>query len=103
VPVCTWVAGGVGRHGVEPDALGIEHAAGPRALVTLAERGRPLPAGWRQMQDHPRRGIVVHTPVGTPHRDQLDWLLAAGEELSLVALTGDWLATVYEGRGSARR
>lgn len=98
VPVCTWVAGHEGRHGVEADALGIQHAAGPRALAGLAAGGLPLPAGWRSAQDHPRRGVVVRTPPGTPHQEQLDWLLRAGEALTAVPVTGDWLATVFEGR-----
>lgn len=98
VPVCTWVAGKEGRHGLEPDALGVEHATGPRVVSRLAGLGLVLPEGWRWTQDHPRRGLVVRTPPGTPHAEQLSWLVAAGTALTKVALTGDWLASVYEGR-----
>ena len=98
VPVCTWVAGRDGRHGAEPDSVGVQHATGPRVVARLASSGMALPDGWRWVQDHPRRGLVVLTPVGTPHGEQLRWLLGAGAALSGVPLTGDWLATVYEGR-----
>ena len=97
VPVCTWVAGAVGRTGPEPDELGVQHAAGRRIVGELARRGLPLPEGWRWVQDHPRRGLVVRTPVGAGHGEQLDWLLRVGLELSTVPLTGDWRALVYEG------
>jgi hypothetical protein len=56
-----------------------------------------LPEGWRWTQDHPRRGLVVRTPVGTPHAVQLQWLIEAGTALSKLRLTGDWRALVYEG------
>lgn len=98
VPVCTWVAGRQGRSGLEPDSLGVQHATGPRVVGRLASLGLPLPEGWRWTQDHPRRGLVVRTPVGTDHGDQLRWLVAAATALSGVPLTGDWRALVYEGR-----
>ncbi|MHB8680894.1 MAG: hypothetical protein ACYDA2_02215 [Acidimicrobiales bacterium] len=98
VPVCTWVAGKASRHGVEPDSLGVQHATGPRVVARLAGLGLPLPGGWRWTQDHPRRGLVVRTPEGTTHAEQLSWLVAAGTALSKVPLTGQWLAGVYPGR-----
>lgn len=98
VPVCTWVAGHLGRHGLQPDSLGVQHGTGPRVVRHLASLGMTLPEGWRWVQDHPRRGLVVVTPVGTPHDQQLRFLLDAGTALSKVPLTGDWRAVVYEGR-----
>ncbi len=98
VPVCTWVAGHMGRGGEEPDSLGLQHATGPRALARLATMDIPLPQGWSCAQDHPRRGLVVRTPPGTGRAEQLHWLLRAGAALSVVALTGQWRAVVYEGR-----
>lgn len=98
VPVCTWVAGRSARHGPEPDSLGLQHATGPKVVGRLASLGCPLPAGWRWVQDHPRRGLVVRPPPATPPGDMLDWLLRAGTLVSTVPLTGEWLASVYEGR-----
>lgn len=98
VPVCTWVPGHLGRHGLEPDSVGVQHATGTRVVARLAGLGVPLPEGWRWVQDHPRRGLVVRTPVGTPHAEQLTWLLEAGTVLATVPLTGDWRALVYAGR-----
>jgi len=98
VPVCTWVAGEVTRGGIAPDSLGVQHAAGPRAAARLSSIGHPLPEGWRLVQDHPRRGLVVRPPVGTPYEEELIWLLAAGASLAAVPLTGKWRALVYEGR-----
>jgi hypothetical protein len=98
VPVCTWVPGHVGRHGLEPDEVGVQHATGTRVVARLAGLGLPLPEGWRWTQDHPRRGLVVRTPLGASHTEQLDWLLRVGTALATVPLTGDWRALVYDGR-----
>lgn len=98
VPVCTWVAGRTSRHGeVAPDSLGVQHAAGTRIVARLPDMGFALGQGWRWVQDNPRRGLVVLTPPGTPAAVQLQWLLGVGAGLSTVTLTGDWLATAYEG------
>lgn len=98
VPVCTWVTGPLGRHGIEPDSVGVQHATGTRVVARLAGLGLALPPEWRWTQDHARRGLVVRVPVGTAHRDQLTWLLRAGTALATVPLTGDWRALVYRGR-----
>ena len=98
VPVGTWVAGRLGRHGVEPDSVGLQHATGTRVVARLAGLDVAVPEGWRWTQDHPRRGLVVRTPSGTPHGDQLAWLVRAATALATVPLTGDWRALVYEGR-----
>ncbi|MHB8328607.1 MAG: hypothetical protein ACYDD6_03085 [Acidimicrobiales bacterium] len=98
VPVCTWVPGRVGRHGVEKDTVGVQHATGTKVVARLASLGTALPEGWRWVQDHPRRGLVVTTPSGTSHAEQLQWLMRAGTTLCSVALTGDWRAVVYAGR-----
>ena len=98
VPVCTWVAGNMTRHGLVADSLGLQHATGPRVVARLASLGLALPDGWRWVQDHPRRGLVVRPPMGTPYGDELRWLLDAGAALSGVPLTGTWRALVYEGR-----
>jgi hypothetical protein len=99
VPVCTWAAGTVGRRGIEPDSVGIQHATGTKVVARLVTLGHPVPEGWRWVQDHPRRGLVLRVPVGTAHAEQLTRLLEAGTVLSLVPVTGEWEARVRVGRG----
>ena len=94
VPVCTWVAGKVTRQGLQPDSIGIQHAAGTRVLGRLTGAGVGLPEGWRLVQDHPRRGLVV-TPAADANRaDVIAWILEAGMVLSAIRLTGNWDAEV---------
>jgi hypothetical protein len=95
VPVCTWVAGKVTRQGVAPDSLGVQHAAGARVRPRIAAAGVPVPTGWRLVQDHARRGLVVQPGPDTPHQEVLTWLLEVGAVLSAVRLTGNWRAEVH--------
>ncbi|MDR3650626.1 MAG: hypothetical protein P4L20_16160 [Acidimicrobiales bacterium] len=95
VPVCTWVAGKLTRHGVQPDSIGVQHAGGSRVLGRLASAGLALPEGWRLVQDHPRRGLVVTPAPDAPRQAVLTWILEAGAVLSAVRLTGEWLAQVH--------
>jgi len=95
VPVCTWVAGKRTRHGVQPDSIGVQHGGGSRVLGRLASSGLALPEGWKLVQDHPRRGLIVTPAPGAPHQDVLTWILEAGAVLSAVRLTGEWLAEVH--------
>src|SRR5690606_31388704 len=67
VPLGTWTP----PRRRDPATVGIHHGEGPKGLVLLAERGVDLPEGWRRLQDHPKRGLVlVPTPATTA--DQLD-------------------------------
>lgn len=95
VPLCTWVPGGVHRDSVAPDSLGIQHSAGTRAVALLRSVGVVLPNGWRPVQDHPRRGLVVQVPAGTPMSDELSWLMEAGAALSKVPIRAGWIAEVH--------
>ncbi|HUZ43269.1 MAG TPA: hypothetical protein VMU63_02615 [Acidimicrobiales bacterium] len=115
IPLCTWVPEGQGRRQKRtPPSLGIQHPSGVKAAARLAERGLPLPAGWRVTQDHPKRGLVVSVAdprplppgasafpgtgaggAGADEAAMLEWLLRAGELLSVVPPTGIWNAAVY--------
>lgn len=98
VPVATWTAAGPPRRrGPAPEEVGIQHPAGPRAAARLADAGHGVPAGWRVVQDHPRRGLVVQVPPGTAHGDVAAWLLRATAALAAVPVTGWWRATVHRG------
>lgn len=95
VPLCTWTPGERRRRGVEPAAVGLQHAVGPKAVRWLAEFGTPVPDGWAVAQDHPKRGLVVHPPVDAPPAEVLGWLLRAGDAVCRLPLTGWWAAAVY--------
>ena len=92
VPLATWTA--PSKPGGRP-TVGIGHGTGPQALVRLGEDGLGLPDGWWKAADHPRRGLVVNPSTGATPEAVLTWLLAASDALTLVPLTGAWLARVY--------
>jgi hypothetical protein len=71
------------------------HRSGTKAATRIVAYGVELPAGWRVVQDHPRRGLVVRIPPETSAADALTWLVEAGKALSVVPLTGDWLAQIH--------
>jgi hypothetical protein len=95
VPICTWMPGKWRGERRDPVSIGVQHAAGPRAVARLGSVGVEIPAGWRVRQDHPRRGLVVMVPAEQDHDTTLSWLLRAGAGLSLVPLTGTWRAVVF--------
>jgi hypothetical protein len=94
VPLATWTP----PQGRDPATAGIEHPEGPQAVRLLAERGTPVPAGWRVLQDHAKRGLVVAV-VGGQDRDDLDralvWLVVATGSLCPWPRTGEWRALCY--------
>lgn len=94
VPLGTWSA----ASGRQPATVGVHHGEGPKAVALLAERGVTVPEGWRRLQDHPKRGLVlVPTDATTP--EQLDavlaWTVRATGALCPVRRTGEWRAYVY--------
>jgi hypothetical protein len=95
IPEATWVPGEVKRKRIEPDSIGIQHAAGTKARITLAERGAAVPDEWRLRADHPRRGLVVELPEGVDARRVVDWLVSAARALSDVQLPERWVAAIY--------
>jgi hypothetical protein len=98
VPLCTWTPGQVRRRRVEPAAVGVQHAAGPKVARRLVElRAPPVPDRWVVSQDHPRRGLVVHPSAEAGPEEVLSWLLRVGEALSSLPVTGWWAAAVYSG------
>ncbi len=98
IPICTWAAGKEGRRGIEPASNGSQPNTGTKVVARLASLDVPIPAGWRWVQDHPRRGLVVLVPLDVSHADQLSWLLRAGAVLSTVPISGRWEARVRWGR-----
>jgi hypothetical protein len=96
VPVATWVPGTTKRNGGhEPDSLGIQHGAGPRAAVTLADAGLPVPSTWRRVGDHPKRGLVMELPDGVDPKTVLEWAFPAMNVLASTPLPDTWVAIVH--------
>lgn len=95
IPFGTWVPG-VARAGrVEPTSLGLQHGAGAKAIWQLRDQGILVPAGWKVLADHGRRGIVLQLPADTQVDLALDWLLRAAVALTALALPPDWRAAVH--------
>jgi hypothetical protein len=94
VPLGTWSA----AQARQPATVGVHHGEGPKGLALLAERGVELPDGWRRLQDHPKRGLVL-VPTGDASPDELDgvlaWVLRATGALCPVRRTGEWRAYCY--------
>jgi hypothetical protein len=82
VPLCTWHPG--------ERSAGIQHAAGPK----VAQRVE-VPAGWRVVQDHPRRGLVVRVPPEVPDLEVVRWLVGAGARLCPVPRRDRWIAELH--------
>ena len=95
----TWIPGRLGKRGPEPASVGLEHPAGRFAVRQLRDLGCPLPAGWKVVVDHARRGLVVSVPEGddpdAEHELILSWLVRAATALSAVPLTGAWHAEIH--------
>ncbi|MBO0892832.1 MAG: hypothetical protein J2O39_00510 [Acidimicrobiales bacterium] len=103
VPVCTWVPanGATGKRssrGAPTTSIGVQHPSGQRAIERLRQAGIDPPGGWRVDQDHPRRGLVLSAPAGGDHRVTLEWLVRAGEFLSLGPPARSWVATAHRRR-----
>lgn len=82
VPFATWHPG--------ERSAGIQHGTGPKVVRRI-----DVPSGWRVVQDHPRRGLVVRVPEGTSTEDVVRWLLATGTQLCPLPLLGRWVAEIH--------
>lgn len=97
IPLATWTPPSApSRRGrVEPAMVGLQHGSGARAKPRLADAGYGVPEGWRVVQDHSRKGLVVALPPAAAHADAVTWLLRAAAALTIVPLSGTWRASVY--------
>jgi hypothetical protein len=96
VPLATWAP--APASGKEPSTVGIQHNRGPKIIERLAGLGAPVPEGWRKLQDHPKRGLVLALPATTDELDldrTLEWLLRATRALTPLPRTGEWRALCY--------
>lgn len=100
LPDASWVPGERRGDKVSPLSVGLRHPSGGRARQRLDEVGLSPPEGWRQVQDHPKRGLVLEArPGATPDAGAtLEWMLAALGALTPLPLTGLWRATFFPRR-----
>ena len=82
VPLCTWHPG--------ERQVGIEHSWGPKVSRRLS-----IPEGWRVVQDHPRRGIVLAVPAGVSDEEVLTWLIEVGSQLCTIPTDGTWVVQLF--------
>jgi hypothetical protein len=95
IPVGTWVPGDRGGRRPDPDSIGIQHAAGPKALRQLVAAGVSPPEGASLLSDHPKRGLVVALPEGLEPAAVLAWLFRACDVLAPDPLPDTWVAIVH--------
>jgi hypothetical protein len=95
IPQATLMAPTDGRRGAEPAQLGMTHGVGTRVVSRLAAEGLTLPEGWKVVQDHVRRGLVVRLDDPVDVERALTWALRAGTLLCPINTTGGWLAEVH--------
>lgn len=82
IPLCTWHPG--------ERSAGVQHGTGPKVAPRI-----DVPAGWRVVQDHPRRGLVVRVPAGVSDTEVLRWLVDAGTRLCPVRMGDQWVAELH--------
>ena len=82
VPFCTWHPG--------ERSVGIQHGTGPKL-----GRRIEVPPGWRVVQDHPKRGLVLRVADGTTDAEAITWLVRVATPLCEVPLLGRWVAEVH--------
>lgn len=96
IPECTVLPGSTSRSGrKEPLSVGVRHSSGPKAADRLRDQGWPVPPAWVVTQDHPKRGLVAAVPDSADLTEVVEWLMGAGERLSVVPTTGWWHVRIY--------
>lgn len=93
VPMATWTPPAAGSK-PRPATVGIEHGAGPDALDKLREAGLSLPSGWRKLQDHAKRGIVLAVDPAVSPEEVVSWLVRACWSLCAIEVDDHWSAEV---------
>ncbi len=78
-----------------PAVVGVAHGAGPKALDRLRDAGLDLPAGWRKVQDHAKRGIVAEVAPGAGYAEVVAWLVSACWSLCPIEIDDHWLAEIH--------
>jgi hypothetical protein len=95
VPQGTLIAPTESRRGRKPGQLGMTHGVGTAVVRRLAAEGLALPAEWKVVQDHVRRGLVLRLDDPPDVDRVIAWALQAGTLLCPIPTTGRWLAEVH--------
>lgn len=95
IPQATLIAPTDGRRGSRPAQLGMTHGVGTAVMRRLAAEGLEKPEGWKVVQDHVRRGLVLRLDDPLDVERVLTWALRAGALLCPIDTTGGWLAEVH--------
>lgn len=98
IPVGTWIPGAPTRNGFEPTTVGLQHGMGQRLLFALRDAGQGTPEGWKTLQDHARRGVVLQIPDDTDPAVVLDWIMRVSEIVLASEPTGRFRATIHRRR-----
>lgn len=95
IPQVTLMPPRSGRRGDKPAQLGLTHGVGTRVIPRLRDQGLPLPEGWKVVQDHVRRGLVLDLSDPLDPAGAVEWGLRAAIALCPIPTTGAWLAEVH--------
>jgi hypothetical protein len=96
VPLGTWTASNLTRHGAEPSEVGVHHGAAASVRKRLVGTPGEIPSSWQVVQDHPRRGLVARPAAGAATIDIARWLLGVLGELCIPPQTGNFVVFVYD-------
>lgn len=80
-PLATVMGATSGRKS-QPAQVGLQHRAGQKVAAQLISSGIGIPDGWRSLQDHPRRGLIIALPDGDCSVEVVRWLLPAMHHLN---------------------
>lgn len=95
VPTGTWIPGSPASSPVGTTEVGFVHGSGFEAVARLDEEGVVFPDGYRVVQDHTKRGLVVHfaDPDAVELSTMLEWMIATERVLAGDIPTDDrWVA-----------
>jgi len=95
IPQVTFMAPTEGRRGRKPAQLGISHGVAAMVVRRLAADGMALPEGWKVVQDHVRRGLIVRLADPFDEAEAVDWAIRAATAMCPIPTTGRWLAEVH--------
>ena len=95
VPRANWVPADMARRRPEPVSVGILHGTGSQAVERLAEKGVEVPARWRVVNDHSKRGLLLWVPIDIDDLEVLRWTCSAARRLTRIPLTDRWRAAVH--------